>query len=227
MTGDRQSSPLRSREPSDPMARAIREHYEAEALRPEVLDRLRLLADLPDRSSRRAGRDRWARRAAMGGILAAAAAVLVLALRPGGLPAHPSAQIIAEEIALNHRKDLAVEFTTSAYPELAGHMEKLDFVPADAGDDYRLIGARYCSIQGRIAAQLKLSDDTGGVHALYQTRWDDRYDRLLDGQSGAPRDIPSDRETEIRSGIRIDLDDVEVRLWRQGDLLFGLATSSP
>ncbi len=193
---------------------AVRQHYMAASLRPELLERLRAQAELSAHLGEGASRARWLRRAVVGAAVAAALALAVISLRPGDsghlVGDEARALLIAEEIALNHRKGLAVEFPTDGYSELTQRMEKLDFAPRpmtreNAVHDYHLVGARYCSIQGAIAAQLKLTDDSGEVHTLYETRWKDSY-----------RDV-TDRE--------IALGDVKVRFWRDGEVLFGLASS--
>ena len=68
-------------------------------------------------------------------------------------------QVLAE-IAMNHSKQLNVEIATTRYDILQTKLDRLDFAlrPADHAlqETYTLIGGRYCSIQGELAAQLKL-----------------------------------------------------------------------
>ena len=122
---------------------------------------------------------------------------------------------IAAEIALNHRKQLDIEVASNQWDVLQGAMPKLDFTlaasarPALAGLD--LQGARYCSIGSAIAAQLRLQDAQGGRYTLYQFR---APDRLL--QDEATLRIAAEQATE---------QDVEVILWQENGLLFGLATT--
>ena len=68
-----------------------------------------------------------------------------------------------------------------------------------------MLGGRYCSIQGRLAAQIKLEDEHGSVLTLFQTNFDERFDGL----------------TEVQR----ELDGIRIRVWREGDLLFALAGS--
>ena len=150
-------------------------------------------------------------------VVAAVAASVVLALVGIQLLGAPSAQgdalaaAIAAEVALNHNKNLAVEFSAKDYAELRDQMEKLDFtlrlpsLPGARG--LRVVGGRYCSIQGQLAAQIKLEDDGGRMVTLYETRF-------ASGFAGLPE---GDRTLE---GLRI-------RIWRDGDLLLGLAHSEP
>jgi len=68
-----------------------------------------------------------------------------------------------------------------------------------------MLGGRYCSIQGRLAAQIKLEDEAGRVLTLYQTRFSEAFEGI--------------------SEQRCELDGIQVRIWREGGLLFGLAGS--
>lgn len=202
----------------DPLDRAIIDFYQQKELRPEVFERLQTLAELSGQESpttRLASEFRqktvWTRVWLGTAIVSAAALLLALVMTrdPAG-KSHLDGQSVAEEIAFNHRKQLAVEFSTTSYETLSTQMAKLNFRPQQAidsnADDYRLLGARYCSIKDAIAAQLKIVDDTGQVHTLYQTRWAERY-RALPDQA-------------------IEVDGVVVRFWRQADVLFGLAQTT-
>jgi hypothetical protein len=205
----------------DRLHRAVSDHYRGKQLRSEVMTRL--LAQVADEATEVEPSEReepathapprrrdWLAMTAM----AAAAAALMLA---GGnrmvslddTGARDRTVVVAEEIALNHNKQLAVEFPAPTYPALANHMAKLDFTPARPAHgqtDAELLGGRYCSIQKSIAAQIKLVDDSGGVHTLYETRWNDEFDGL--------------------PGNTVDVDGVRVKFWRESDVLFGLATTS-
>jgi len=78
---------------------------------------------------------------------------------------------------MNHNKQLASEFISDNYSKLAATMDKLDFIiksPEQLKDSgYQLLGARYCSIQGRIAAQINLVNQHGESMTLYVTQLND------------------------------------------------------
>lgn len=199
--------------PVDPLATALRAHYGRQSLDRTRLDRLRDLADAaqPPRSAKAPPRP-MSRRAAFGvGVLAlAAGALLAAGVKSATTPPGFGADVIAEEIALNHRKDLAVEFATPSFNHLGERMTKLDFPitrPTSTRAPGQLIGARYCSIRGSIAAQVKLTDREGRIYTLYETRW-----------------IPAYRGVPNRA---VDVGEVRVVFWRQGDVLFGLARPRP
>ena len=115
----------------------------------------------------------------------------------------------AQEVALNHKKQLAAEFHGADYDSLRLQMGKLDFVltaPARLRESkLRLVGARYCSIQGHLAAQIKLKDDQGHEYTLYQTH------------------LPS--PTVAFSASDYMVDGVRIQEWQEAGLFFALATS--
>lgn len=116
---------------------------------------------------------------------------------------------VAEEIAMNHSKGLDVEYATGDLAELRRHMHKLDFALVDSQrlreQGLTLVGGRYCSIQGRLAAQLSLQTADGDAVTLYQTA-------LIDDLAGLPE------HPEGTRGLRIEL-------WNEEGVFFGLARS--
>ncbi len=113
---------------------------------------------------------------------------------------------VAAEIALNHGKQLAIEVPADSFGELAAAMPKLGFAPIRAQQlpksCYALVGARYCSIGGSIAVQVRLIHE-GRAYTLYQWREDSAFALM--------------RESSI------DVEGVRVVLWREGGLIMGLA----
>jgi anti-sigma factor RsiW len=192
----------------------LRHYYEEKELPAETRERLaRLAGARADAWPDRPGGASRSRPPAL--VAAAVAASVVLALVGIQLLRAPSAQgdalaaAIAAEIALNHSKNLAVEFPAKGYAELRDQMEELDFtlhppsLPGARG--LRVVGGRYCSIQGQLAAQIKLEDDAGRLVTLYETRFVRGFAGLSEGD--------------------LDLQGLRIRIWRDGDLLLGLARS--
>ena len=118
---------------------------------------------------------------------------------------------IAAEIALNHHKQLPPSVKTATFSELRDALPALGFTPIRPRrtefSDLNLVGARYCSITGRKAAQIRLTNDAGVVYTLYEFR---------DDNSFADIDI-----------ARLDIDGVRVTLWRESGLVMGLAGPQP
>ena len=194
----------------------LRRYYVEAELPAGTLERLaRLAAARADaRPERRGGAFRPPSPALAVAVLAASVVLALVGIWLLRAPAAGhvlQADAIAAEIALNHSKNLAIEFPAKGYAELREQMDKLDFTLRPPGlpglRGLRIVGGRYCSIQGHLAAQIKLEDDAGRRVTLYQTRF-------ADGFAGLPE---GDRELE---GLRI-------RIWRDGDLLLGIARPTP
>ena len=189
----------------------LRRFYTNKAPSAQCLDRLAALAEsTPAAESPAPARTHRATPAYL-----AVAASLLLILFGGGVfllqPNHNTEPgwLVAKEIAVNHNKHLAIEFPTGDYHELNRLMDKLDFSSVISKrlppGQYRLLGGRYCSIQGQLALQLKLQDRAGNRYTLYQAP----LNKLLTG---------------IQQGEQI-IDGVRITLWREAGLLFGLASS--
>ena len=115
---------------------------------------------------------------------------------------------ILAEIAMNHTKQLDVEFPTAQYEALQNKLDRLDFdisPEPSLRQNHDLIGGRYCSIQGQLAAQLKLRSGAGRIQTLYVTRLTDDLESI----------VP---QTTQHEGIPI-------RTWMLDDRFFCLAGS--
>lgn len=113
---------------------------------------------------------------------------------------------IAREIAMNHRKQFDVEFIAKTIPDLGQQMGKLDFSlisPVRFSEAFNIVGARYCSIQGGIAAQIQLTDAAGHYYTLYQTRL------------GAPLTGMKDKVFEFEG--------LQMKFWQENKVFLGLA----
>jgi hypothetical protein len=188
---------------SEPTFRTrVRAFYEGQQLPEERLERLRGLAQ--------ASRPRVSRRRlAMAGLAAAlvvgAAGAFLLSGRAGDINAE-----MAREVALNHRKQIDPEFLSESYEEIGARMPRLDFQVAEPRgpqtEGLRLVGARYCSLQGCVAAQLRLVAADGRFYTLYEVRDGSAFDGI--------------------EPARIEVEAVAVQIWREGGLVLGLAVDT-
>lgn len=139
------------------------------------------------------------------------AAVIILLISLGGgifmlkgSKGRKVAKAYAEEIALNHNKDLPPEIITTEYFAINEQLPKLDFKVVGSGKAHgTLLGARYCSIGESIAAQLKMGDKLGNVYTFYQFKKD--------------QDIKLPKESIFEIG------NVEVMIWEEAGLVMGFA----
>ena len=124
----------------------------------------------------------------------------------------PLSQRIMDEIAYNHKQDMPIEVASSSLADIRQYLDKLSFPiisPVALGKpNWEFLGGRYCSINGKLAAQLKLknlADNT--VYTLYQA-----------ATEGGIESSDATRLTEM-------IDGVGVSIWREKGLLLGLASS--
>lgn len=176
----------------------IKAHYRRQRLTEDRVDAI-LERAKPSRASERVW---YLRVAALAAVLVAGFVFTHVQITEADL----TTRVLAE-IAMNHNKRLAVEVAAADYDELQAAMDRLDFPiqpPAGLRADYELLGARYCSIHGKLAAQVKIrARDTGRLLTLYAT-----------GLTPELANI-SRQETVY--------DDVRIEMWTEGGVFFGLA----
>lgn len=183
----------------------IKAYYREQSLDENKLGQLAAQAALADRGGA-ALRRRWSYGAL------AATVILGLALSMFSWDFRRESDWVlraSHEVALNHQKQLETEFSATDFATLRTQMGKLDFVltaPARLSSaDLHVVGARYCSIQGHLAAQVKLADGKGRRYTLYQT------------QGTYANDLGEMRTT---------VNSVDILLWNEAGSLFALATST-
>jgi len=119
-------------------------------------------------------------------------------------------ELVYKEVAMNHNKQLDVEFNDKDYHTLTQAMTKLEFPlvePHRIGDNYSLIGGRYCSIQGALAAQLKVKNTTtGNLDTLYIAPLTENLNKI--------------------SAKKFSYNGVVIRLWHTKELFYALASNN-
>ncbi len=196
----------------DAIDNAVKRHYQRQTLSPEAMARMVAMADSVSQNKQQEQKVRfWRRRWWLQRNVSVVASVVIALLAVSWVWQGNDRLLadVAQEVALNHNKHMASEYSADDYQRLAAMMDKLDFdlvFPArlrQAG--YQMVGARYCSIQGGIAAQIKLRAEDGEWVTLYQTRLNSKL-TALDGQ-------------------RFVADNVNVQTWQEGGVFFGLAST--
>lgn len=184
--------------------RSVKNYYQQAELSEAQLQKLLALQQAVDGEKDKISASSSWRRAAY---MAAAVVLATLLFIFNGEQQTELEQRIAQEVAMNHNKALAVEYQADSYQVLAQQMDKLDFTlrAPDAAfkEGLTLIGGRYCSIQGELAAQIKMEDEAGQVYTIYQTRSNEALQSI--GQN------------------RLSFQQVEIRIWQEQGLLFALA----
>ena len=174
----------------------IKEYYSKKSLSE---DKIQLL--LNQRTAK--SKNYFFSKAAVGLIIVLASIFTFLNLREAKLEMR-----VVNEIAMNHNKQLSVEFEENNLGLLQAKLDKLDFsiLPADQfiSQNYNLIGGRYCSIQGNLAAQVKLRNiNSKKIETLY----------ITDLSKGLEKIKPTD----------ITHDGAQIKIWVKDGLLYGKA----
>lgn len=126
---------------------------------------------------------------------------------------------VAMEVVANHIKLKPLEIETRSIEGIRRYFKKLDFVPVNSQLvnqlGLELIGGRYCSLQGNIAAQIRVrKPGTNTVQTLYQTEYrKDVFENMPTLEDG---DKPVD----------IHVKGVKVTIWVEKGLLFALTNVS-
>ena len=149
---------------------SIQQHVEHVKLNDEKLDELMRLQE--SSPNNQAGRFRFSTFTKLVGI----AATLIIAIAAGLLISNQQTSIgdkIAIEVSKNHLKLKPLEVNSNQLSDLSNYFTQLDFKLVHtkilSDPNWELIGARYCTIQGNSAAQLRLKNkQTGVIETLYQ-----------------------------------------------------------
>ena len=198
----------------------LRSHYKNLELRESKLEALAAMAATAEKPTSKIARVRTRSSISLpwpwqvGFALAGSVLILVFAVLQFALPERLDntelSQLVSKEIALNHNKGLLPEFNSTDYVALATAMDKLDFSPIQPNEidvsGLQLIGARYCSIHGQLATQIKLVDSNGDLVTLYQTQLNQELSQLPEGS--------------------YQINGVSVQQWQEAGLFFGLAKSA-
>lgn len=128
-------------------------------------------------------------------------------------------QLIANEVVKNHLKLKPLEVHTNNIDGLRHYFTQLDFLLIESNQirnfTDNLLGARYCSIQGITAAQLRLKNSTShSPDTLYQTE----YRKAV---FGTLPDITRGKKPLIAYAKGI-----KVKVWVEKGLLFAMTESN-
>lgn len=194
---------------NDLLESSVKRHYQNCSLSLEKLQRLQAMADIQNPDESRNNKF-WQLRHRLV-LVASFVFILISGVQFFYIQKAPEGDLllrVAQEVELNHSKQLASDYSSDNYTQLAGLMSKLEFELKEPAlipvKGYQLIGARYCSIQGQIAAQLKLENLQGEKITLFATRVNDELATLHN-------------KNQLRKGML-------VRSWKEGSVFFSLVS---
>ncbi len=126
---------------------------------------------------------------------------------------------IAAEVSYNHLNLKPLEVARHQLNQVTGYFKKLDFNPMVSarvtGLSSHLIGGRYCSIQGNIAAQLRMKNETGQLSTLFESRFNPQdFNDLPVLENG-------------QAPVQVFVDGQQVDLWVEKGLVMALVQAAP
>ena len=180
----------------------IRDYYASQGPSPHTVARMKQLirSGAPLRSRRRI----W-----IGAAAALAIALTTLIWTAAHRVESPQqiAAAIARQAALGHNEKQELEFRVASCAQLQREMKSLDFAlvePAMMKEmNMRIVGARYATLAGEMAAQILYVDAHGTPCTLYEAR-------------------PADRLAHIATGEH-QIDGLHVSVWKEKGLVMVLA----
>jgi len=114
---------------------------------------------------------------------------------------------IAKHVVFQHEESVPLTVRTENIQELTMELPRLNFTPAASmgvsAERYRLYGARYCHIEGKIAVHMRLMREDGQSVTLYQVADQPEFDAV--------------------DGTEIEWKGYRVRMWRENGVLMCLA----
>ncbi len=134
-----------------------------------------------------------------------AAVILFLVITTFIYVQHKNNQTFILKKMANDQKQLPPVIKTNNILELNSKMSKLNFdlyLPKKITANLQLKGGRYCSVDNRIAAQLKLENKQGKIVTCYIFKKEEKFDI----------------NTKIEKNKNIEVD-----IWDDGTLIFALA----
>lgn len=122
---------------------------------------------------------------------------------------------VSEEVVTNHTRVKPLDVTSSSFDLVQKSLPMLDFslqqsaLLADKG--LKLVGGRYCTLQGVIATQLVFEDALGNRVTLYQASYD--ASRFGDVPQLTAKQSPA---TVVKQGLKINI-------WQESGVIIALA----
>ena len=119
--------------------------------------------------------------------------------------------VVLREAALNHTSKMRMDAEAASIEELQAELLELPFkmkIPESAiFKELALVGGRYCTISGNLAAHLKLSNkETEQQYSLFLT--------------------PTAENLDSMQITRTEISGISVKLWQEDDVVYALATSA-
>lgn len=190
-----------------PLKESLKNMLESEALTENEMLALQQLAQQAP-APKKALDSHWLY--SLGG-LAAGLLIMVFALPLLTNPANDIQERIALEVLTNHLHIKPLDISTNSITQVQAYMDRLNFNPKLSATlspkQATLIGGRYCTLQGTIAAQLKLMLPSGEIMTYYEAA----YDQKVFGK------LPKAENNE--KPLLLEKEGYTMRLWQEANLV--------
>lgn len=201
-----------SHKPKQPIKQLLKDHYCEQQLESDQLANLLEMQSQASNSScesEPSGTHSWRKWRLPQAALSACLLILAVGLWTSISPANNNRDIV-EEIASNHLQPLHLDVGSSSLEEVGRNLSHLSFSLVNSvrleSKQWKLLGGRYCTIQGQLAAQLKLlNKQSQKIVTLYQS-------------AIPPKSGHSFNEKTLRSDAG-----VEVSIWWEDGVMLALA----
>ncbi|PWQ97538.1 hypothetical protein [Leucothrix arctica] len=192
--------------------KALKTHYEAKSLSADQLDTLMTMqATAEENLLTRLLKDFRGYRYAF--YATACLLLMTLVVSFSLLNRPPLAERIMHEIAYNHQQEMPIEIASNSLISIGEYLNKLKFPLINSSSlspqNWQLLGGRYCSINGKLAAQLKVKNlQDNKTYTLYQAA------------------VGSDISKVLTAAKEQAIEGITVSIWQEKGLLLGLAHSN-
>lgn len=201
-----------SHKPKQPIKQLLKDHYSEQQLEPDQLAKLLEMqsqASISSDDPALSATSSWHKWRLPRAVLSACVLILAVGLWTAMSPTDNSRDIV-EEIASNHLQPLQLDVGSSSLEEVGRNLSHLSFSLIKSArmesKQWKLLGGRYCTIQGQLAAQLKLlNKQNQKIVTLYQS-------------AIQPKSNSSFHEKTLLSDAG-----VEVSIWWEDDVMLALA----
>lgn len=191
-----------------PLKKAVKDLLAAKTLTEQELGELERLQRRADKA-RRTPAFSW-----FSAMLGSVAAGIIISVISFSLLKQPSADIqqrIAHEVLTNHLKIKPLDVETNSIVQVKTYFDRLDFAPQlskhISNESATLLGGRYCTLQGAIAAQLRFKLPSGEVITFYQAAYDPkRFGKIPDAEHSEP-------------ALQFKERGFQMRMWKESNLV--------
>lgn len=175
-----------SHKPRQPIKQLLKNLYSGQQLEPDQLAKLLEMQSQPSSPSHESAPSKtssWHKWRLPQTALSACVLILAVGLWTS-VPLINSSRDIVEEIASNHLQPLQLDVGSSSLEEVDRNLSHLSFSLIKSArmesKQWKLLGGRYCTIQGQLAAQLKLlNKESQKIVTLYQSAILPKSDKSL------------------------------------------------